>query len=82
MTLMHVYFRQANFTTKPRFEVKKLLSFAQINSQGRTVEKNTVKFRKQALGLMFFKVLYEGLILGGAYLRRENYVSKSIGLAF
>ena len=24
----------------------------------------------------------EGLIFGGAYLRRENYVSKSIGLAF
>ena len=32
-------------------------------------------------GLYFSKVLYEGLIFGGAYLRRDICVSKSIGLA-
>ena len=31
-------------------------------------------------GLYFSKGLLEGLIFGGAYLRREIYVSKSIGL--
>ena len=33
MTLVHIYVRWANFTTKPRFEDEKLPSFA--NSQGR-----------------------------------------------
>ena len=32
-------------------------------------------------GLYFSKALYEGLIFGGAYLRREICVSKPIGLA-
>ena len=32
-------------------------------------------------GLYFSKALFEGLIFGGAYLRREICVSKSIGLA-
>ena len=32
-------------------------------------------------GLHFSKALFEGLIFGGAYLRREICVSKSIGLA-
>ena len=31
-------------------------------------------------GLYFSKALFEGLIFGGAYLRREICVSKSIGL--
>ena len=30
----------------------------------------------------FFKALFEGLIFGGPYLRREICVSKSIGLAY
>ena len=33
-------------------------------------------------GLYFTKALFEGLIFGGAYLRREICVSKSIGLAY
>ena len=32
-------------------------------------------------GLYFSKALFKGLIYGGAYLRREICVSKSIGLA-
>ena len=32
-------------------------------------------------GLIFFKGPFEGLIFGGAYLRREVCISKSIGLA-
>ena len=31
--------------------------------------RNTVKFRKSAPGLIFFKALFEGLIFGGAYIR-------------
>ena len=42
---------------------------------------NTVKFWKYSQGLYFSKALFEGLIFGGAYLRREICVSKSIGLA-
>ena len=41
----------------------------------------TVKFQKQPRGLYFSKVLFEGLIFGGAYVRREICASKSIGLA-
>ena len=34
------------------------------------------------MGYIFFKeAIFEGLIFGGAYLRREICVSKSIGLA-
>ena len=40
----------------------------------------TVKFRNKPRGLYFSKALFEGLIFGGAYLRREICVSKSIGL--
>ena len=49
--------------------------------------KATVKFRKSAPGLIFFQrpflrgLFLEGLIFGGAYLRREICVYKSIGLA-
>ena len=32
-------------------------------------------------GLYFSKALFEGLIFGGAYVRREICVSKSIGIA-
>ena len=38
---MRVYARQVNFTTMPRFEIVKLRSFAEMNSQGIRVEKNT-----------------------------------------
>ena len=41
----------------------------------------TVKFRNKPRGLHFSKALFEGLIFGGAYLRREICVSKSIELA-
>ena len=41
----------------------------------------TVKFKKQAPGIIFSKALFEGLIFGGAYLWREICVSKLIGLA-
>ena len=40
----------------------------------------TVKFQKQAPGHIS-KALFEGLIFGKAYIRREICVSKSIGLA-
>ena len=33
-------------------------------------------------GACFSKALFEGLIFGGAYLRREICVSKSFGLAY
>ena len=41
IALMHVYVTQANFTTKPRFEIKNKRSFTEMNSQGSRVEKNT-----------------------------------------
>ena len=43
--------------------------------------KITVKFQNKRRGLYFSKALFEGLIFGGAYLRRKICVSKSIGLA-
>ena len=39
------------------------------------------KIPKISQGLYFSKTLFEGLIFGAAYLRREICVSKSIGLA-
>ena len=44
---------------------------------------NTVKINSEnkPRGLYFSKALFEGLIFGGAYLRREICVSKPIGLA-
>ena len=39
------------------------------------------KIPKVTPGLYFSKALFEGLIFGGAYVRREICVSKSIGLA-
>ena len=50
-------------------------------SSGPEVLDNTVKFRKEAPGRIFFKGLFDGLIFGGAYVWRETCVSKSIGLA-
>ena len=47
ITLMHVYVRRANFTTKPHFEIARLRSFAQTNSQGSRIEKNTHAQRVQ-----------------------------------
>ena len=47
ITLMHVYIRRANFTTKPHFEIASLRSFAQMNSQGSRIEKNTHTQRVQ-----------------------------------
>ena len=41
----------------------------------------TVKFRKYASGLIFFKGPFRGPIFGGAYLGKEICVSKSIGPA-
>jgi len=41
----------------------------------------TVNSENKPRGLYFSKALFEGLIFGGAYLRREICVSKSIGLA-
>ena len=46
-----------------------------IYSNYRKIPKNKPR------GLYFSKDLFEGLIFGGAYLRREICVSKSIGLA-
>ena len=40
----------------------------------------TINYRK-IRGLYFSKALFEGLIFGGAYVRRKICVSKSIGLA-
>ena len=37
--------------------------------------------KKKPRGLYFSKALFQGLIFGGAYVRREISVSKSIGLA-
>ena len=37
--------------------------------------------KNKPLGLYFSKALFEGLILGGAYLRRDICISKLIGLA-
>ena len=42
---------------------------------------NTVKFQNESRGLYFSKALFEGLIFGGAYLRREICISKSIAPA-
>ena len=48
---------------------------------------NTVKFQNKPRAYIFQRPLLrglflEGLIFGGAYVRRENCVSKSIGLAY
>ena len=37
IALMHVYVTQANFTTKPRFEIKNKRSFTEMNSQGKRI---------------------------------------------
>ena len=50
-------------------------------SSGPEVSDNTVKFRKEAPGRIFFKGFFDGLIFGGAYVWREICVSKPIGLA-
>ena len=42
---------------------------------------DTVKFRNKPRGSYSSKALFEGLIIGGAYLWREITISKSIGLA-
>ena len=39
IALMHVYVTQANFTTKPRFEIKNKRRFTEMNSQGSRVER-------------------------------------------
>ena len=39
IALMHVSVTQANFTTKPRFEIKNKRSFTEMNSQGSRVER-------------------------------------------
>ena len=39
---------------------------------------HTVKFRKYSPGLIFFKALFEGLIFGGAYIRRGLYTEGNL----
>ena len=51
--LMHVYVTQANFTTKPRFEIKNKRSFTEMNSQGSRVEKNTHAQKVQMQKILF-----------------------------
>ena len=46
---MHVYVRQANFTTKPRFETANLHSFKLIVFQGSRFKKNTQVQMKRIL---------------------------------
>ena len=53
IALMHVYVTQANFTTKPRFEIKNKRSFTEMNSQGSRVEKNTNAQKVQMQKLLF-----------------------------
>ena len=43
---------------------------------------NTKNSKNKPRGLYFSKAVFEGLILLGAYIRREICVSKSIGLAY
>ena len=50
---MHVYVTQANFTTKPRFEIKNKRSFTEMNSQGSRVEKNTHAQKVQMQKILF-----------------------------
>ena len=53
IALMHVYITQANFTTKPRFEIKNKRSFTEMNSQGSRVEKNTHAQKVQMQKILF-----------------------------
>ena len=53
LALMHVYVTQANFTTKPRFEIKNKRSFTEMNSQGSRVEKNTHAQKVQKQKILF-----------------------------
>ena len=50
---MHVCVTQANFTTKPRFEIKNKRSFTEMNSQGSRVEKNTHAQKVQMQKILF-----------------------------
>ena len=52
-SLMHVYVTQANFTTKPRFEIKNKRSFTEMNFQGSRVEKNTHAQNVQMQKILF-----------------------------
>ena len=47
------YVTQANFTTKPRFEIKNKRSFTEMNSQGSRVEKNTHAQKVQMQKILF-----------------------------
>ena len=53
IALMHVYVTQANFTTKPRFEIKNKRSFTEMNSQGSRVEENTSAQKVQMQKILF-----------------------------
>ena len=53
IALMHVYVTQANFTNKPRFEIKNKRSFTEMNSQGSRVEKNTHAQKVQMQKILF-----------------------------
>ena len=62
IALMYVYVTQANFTTKPRFEIKSKRSFTQMNSQGSRVEKNT-----HAQKVQMQKILFTTRLVGEIY---------------
>ena len=51
------------------------------NSIPKTKIPQNSEIKNKPRGLYFSKALYEWLIFGGAYLKREICVSKSIGLA-
>ena len=53
IALMHVYVTHANFTNKPRFEIKNKRSFTEMNSQGSRVEKNTHAQKVQMQKILF-----------------------------
>ena len=64
------------------YKTENLTGFKALKSL--TLEKKYRKIPKispEAGGLYFSKALFKGPIFGGAYLRREICVSKSIGLA-
>ena len=61
--LMHVYVRRADFTTKPHFEIARLRSFAQMNSQGSRIEKNTHAQRVQRVQMQKNCACKQGLVV-------------------
>ena len=71
-------YRKAKITAKNYFW---LLTFMKCLPCGYKPLTDYRKIPNKPRGLHFSKALFEGLIFGGAYLRREICVSKSIGIA-